>query len=241
MGKIGVRTTETEDSAGNPLPMVMWAPRANSFTLALASEKQEKRAWLSGKCGSTEIVDTVVTGETWTLRLGFQSFDQTDISVLMDEVSRISPTSIFPEVNSGVGGQPIACPGMAGTPNAAAVVIDKKYKGRRTLNSGEFAVGGGSITVTKGDAADMAVAVMYDRQYSGAETIGLGENPIEWGELCFSGVACGPRFPQPMSIYVPSMDRSGNFDLSIGDDTNVELEFTPKIKEPFRNPVLIRL
>lgn len=244
MGKIGIRTTELTDSLGNAAPLIMWAPRANSFTLALASEKQEKRAWLTNECGPTEIVDTVITGKTWTLRVGITSFDQTDISFMMDERARTTATATFPEVSSiavPTGGA-IACPGMAAEPNAAAVVIDPEYTGDRTLAAGAgFSVGGSGITITDTALVGMSVAFMYDRTYTGIETIGLGTSPSDWGELCFSGVACGPRFPQPMVIYCPSMDRSGNFDLSIGDDTSVDMEFTPKVKEPFRSAVVIKV
>ena len=242
MGKIGIRTTELVDASGNPAPLIMWAPRANSFTLALASEKQEKRAWLTNECGPSEIVDTVITGRTWTLRLGIQSFDATDVSFMMDERIRTSATAVFPEVGTALGGEAIAMVSPAPTPNVAAVVIDEKYSGNRTLTlGGGFTVTGGTITVTLPAAAGLAVAYMYDRSYTDAETIGLGVAPSDWGKLCFSGVACGPRFPRPMQIYCPAMDRSGNFDLAIGDDTTLDLEFTPKVKEPFRSAVVVKV
>ena len=244
MGKIGIRSTELTDASGNAAPLILWAPRANSFTLALASEKQEKRAWLTNECGPSEIVDTVITGKTWTLRVGIQSFDATDVSFMMDEKIRTSATAIFPEVASIAvpAGGVIPLTGVASPANAAAVVIDEKYTGKRTLALGDgFTITGGSMTITDAALVGKSVAYMYDRSYTAAETIGLGVAPSDWGVLCFSGVACGPRFPRPMQVYCPAMDRSGNFDLSVGDDTTLDLEFTPKVKEPFRSAVVVKV
>lgn len=242
MGKIGIRTYEVANTAGVVPTPTMWAPRANTFTLTRASEKQEARAWLTNECGPQQLVDSVVTQETWTLRVGIQSFDPTDISFTFNEKSRESTAVVFPEVSSVVvpAGGIVSAPGMAADPKAAAVVIDPKAGAKRVLISGDdFTVGVNQLTFDV-EFIGLAVAYMYDRTFANAQTIGLGANPDDWGDVCFSGVACGPRFPQPMQIFVPAMSQSNNFELSFQDQTSVELEFTPKIVQPFRSTVLIK-
>ncbi len=241
MGKIGFRTLGNDK---------LYAPRANSFTLTLENTQQEAKAWSSGSCGPAQTVDKVTSDSTWTLRVGTSSFDKLDISFMMDEIISTSPTAVFPQVQTAVvpADLTLTVTGLVANQDVAISVDDWSVATRLLTQvtgaapgPNEFAVTADTITFNAAESGKPIVFI-YDKTYTSSETIGLETNFSRWGSVCFTGVACGPRFPQAMQIFVPSLTRTGNFDFSLsgGNETTVELEFTPTVIAPYRKPVLVR-
>lgn len=240
MGKIGFRTRSNDPTAKK----VLYAPRANTFNLNLQNTEQESKAWSYGDCGPAQTIDKVITDSKWSLKVGTDSFDKLDISYILDEQIQKSATATFPEMKASVvptdatlenpdiaGGQEVVVTNVTDAVTMVAVA--------GAPGAGEFSVGTGVITFNTADVGK-AIVYMYDKEYANAETIGLETTYKNWGDVCFTGVACGPRFPKPMQIYCPAIARTGNFDFTVQDQTKVELEFTPKIVSPYRLPVLIK-
>lgn len=241
MGKIGIRTLAS--------PRIMYAPRANSFSLGLENTEQEAKAFPQGSCGALQTVDKVISDQTWKLTLGMESFDSEDIGFIMGERLATSTLSI-PEVLS------IVIPAGGNVPNAdmtidklvSATLLDSLQTVRfltqvpmastAPLTAGQFKVGNGSLFFPA-SLAGQALNFMYDKSLVGTRTIGYEQNYVLWGDVCFSGIVCGTRFPKPFRIFVPSMARSGNLDFSIGEKTSINLEFTLKLAAGFRSPVLM--
>ena len=240
MGKIGIRTLAS--------PRIMYAPRANSFRLSLENTEQEAKAFPHGTCGALQTVDKVISDQTWKLNLGMESFDSEDIGFVMGE--RLSTSTLtIPEVLSVIvpAGGVVANTDMTVDKLVSATLLDSLQVVRfltqipnaaAFTTTGQFKVAGGSV-VFHPSLAGQSLNYMYDKVLTGTRTIGFEQNYVLWGDVCFSGVVCGTRFPKPFRIFVPSMARSGNLDFAIGEKTSIDLEFTLKLAAGFRSPVLM--
>lgn len=241
MGKIGIRTLAS--------PRIMYAPRANSFSLNLENTEQEAKAFPQGSCGPLQTVDKVISDQTWKLNLGMESFDSEDISFVMGERLATS-TMTIPEVLSVIipANGVVANADMTVDKLVSATLLDSLQTIRfltqvpnastAALTAGQFKVAAGSLIFSP-TLSGQALNFMYDKSLVGTRTIGYEQNFVLWGDVCFSGVVCGPRFAKPFRIFVPSMARSGNLDFAIGEKTSVSLEFTLKLAAGFRSPVLM--
>lgn len=241
-GKIGIRTINN--------PKTMYAPRANTFKITLESTQEEAKAFPFGTCGTRTIVDKITTEETWKLMLGIESFDPEDLSFLMNEQIATGNLTIPEVINTTI---PSAAPFTVTNADlivdqvVAATVLDSLQTSRyltqmpnatATLAAGQFKVGAGVITFASAQAG-LPVNYMYDKNLTNTRSIGSTTNPQAWGDVSFSGIVCGDRFTKPFRIFVPSMYATPKLDLSFGDKTTVEIEFTMKTLAGYRKPLLI--
>lgn len=242
-GKIGLRTINS--------PKIMYAPRANTFRMTLETTEETAKAFPQNTCGARQTVDTIATEQTYKLFLGIESFDAEDIGFIMGEQIGVASTATLPEVVSlllpATGSLAIANPDLVLDQIVSATVLDSLATNRvltqvpnatPTLASGQFKVSAGSITFATAEAG-RAINYMYDKNFTNLRSVGLVASPQVWGAVAFSGIVCGDRFPKPMRIFVPSMKATPKFDLSIGDKTTVELEFTMTAQPGYRLPFVI--
>lgn len=240
-GKIGVRASATS-------PM-MYAPRANSFSLQLESTEEEANAFPFGDADIRQVVDKIVTKQTYKVMIGIESFDSQDVAFMMGEQIATTNTT-FPEIKNTsvplVSAYTVANADLIEDQAIAVTTLDSLFSTRMltqipsagTLAAGQFKVGAGLITFHSG-LAGQAINYMYDKAFTGMKTLGVTTSPTYWTDVSFSGLITGERFTSPLRIFVPSMKATPKFDFKIGDKTTMDIEFTAKVKAGYRRPILI--
>jgi hypothetical protein len=191
-----------------------------------------------------------VSEQTFKLIVGIESFDPEDMGFILGEQIAVASTATFPEiVNTTIptGGTPsISLPDLVTDQVISVTTLDSLLTTRTltqipnagTLAAGQFKVGSGTVNFYTTDG-NKAINIWYDKAFTNFRSLGVVANPGAWGDCSFSGIICGDRFTQPMRVYIPSMYPTPKFDLTIGDKSTAEIEFTMKLTGNYRIPLLI--
>ena len=228
----------------------VYVGRLNVFQLTNEIETKEATAWPFGG-GALQVVDSVKSTETWTLKVGMSSFDKVDLSLIMDEYIQTTASISLPTAAQGTVpatstytitvtsltvDQSVQVAVISDTNPQILTQIDNADVG--TIVAGEFAVSANTITFHSAQAGAVVV-YRYMKSYTNVETIGAGATGTEWGQLGFSGILIGPRFPTGTKLYLPKVTRKSGFDLAVQDETTAELEYSVEVAAGFRKQYVI--
>lgn len=228
----------------------LYVGRLNVFQLTQEIETKEATAWpFSG--GALQVVDSVKSTETWTLKVGMSSFDKNDLSFVLDEYIQTTASINLPFAAQttvpSTGPYTVTVTGLtADQVVQASVISDTAPKFLEqiptadvgTIADGEYAISANTITFDDAQAG-ATVAYRYMKAYTSIETIGAGATGTEYGTMGFSGILVGPRFPTGTKIYLPKVSRKSGIDLSVADETQAELEYSVEVATGFRKQYVL--
>jgi hypothetical protein len=218
--------------------------RADSFELTSEQETELVESFPANDCGPLVAVDSKQGPEQWSLSLGLNSIDNTDLEILFDQKFGVAPTILVPSVNVypvGAGGT-VSIAALAVGDTVSATVMDDngpavQLKPGATSSATDFVVAAGSLTL---DAAYIgkSVSVYLLKSQVNLKLIG-GSNPnSQLGELELIGVGCTTRSTVPFKIWLPRLKRSGGVNFGSGADS-FELTYDVLTKSGFNKPYAI--
>lgn len=227
-------------------------PRLNEFTLGLESTFYDAMAFT---CQSAlqEIVDTIEKSRTWTLSIGFQSFDKNDFELLFNEFAQTTASLVLPTRFCDI--VPASAPYEIVNTDLAGATVSTVHTTLLSDGSGDekafqMVATPGPASATDVELDEPNTKLVFDSSYAGRgvsyvvyktitskDTIYVENSPINMDQLSFFGIIDGPRLPGGMAIYVPKMGRNSGFELNIAEETNASIEFRPGIANGNRSPV----
>ncbi|BAS55361.1 hypothetical protein NIES2135_53540 [Leptolyngbya boryana NIES-2135] len=222
-----------------------------STTISKEVEETEVEGTVDGTC-EVQILDTIITRSTWNVSFEVQKLRSDAIALLMGETWAAAPNSKisnFKMTSVPVIGDPeitdtklvdaevddvkvsVYAGGTWGLPRYLEVVTT----GTPTVNQVLLDDTAGTLTFNAGLAGAPIKYSVDEIVASGLESLGIADSPRRLNNLLFRGVLCSTE-PEIVMVEM-DLSPSGGFELPIGGDPGVTLEYRAVVKGANRSPV----
>lgn len=227
------------------LPMI-------STTISKEVEETEVEGTIDGAC-EVQILDTIITRTTFNVSFEVQKLRSDTIALLMGETWEAAPntkisnfkmtavplTGPFEVTDSKITSTLTAADvkvsiyagGAWGLPRYLEVVTT----GSPTVNQVRLDAAAGKFVFASGLAGAVIKYSVDEVVASGLESLGVSANPRRLNNLLFRGVLCSTE-PEIVMVEM-DLSPSGGFELPIGGDPGVTLEYRAVVKGANRSPV----
>lgn len=227
------------------LPMV-------SSNITLEAETVEVEGTVDGSC-NVVITDEIVTRETWTMSLDVQKLRSSTIALMMGEMWEAAPNTVethFRTVTIPAGtpyeivdakiaatttALDIKATIIATGPGGLARPLEVVTTGTPTVDQVRLNAADGKLIFAAGLAGATLKYSIDEVAASGWESLGVVATPRKLDKLLFRGILCST---EPEIIMVEAdLSKTGGFELPIGGDPGVTLEYRAVVKGANRSPV----